>query len=193
MERILAIGAHIDDIEIGAGGTLLKHRDAGDKIVLAVLKADEEITARAIVRKSEQAASRDILKAEARLFNHNTSMEEIISELDQYSPTILYFPFETDYHQDHHRASEVGFAVSRRVEITVLRYLVTTSHSYYPNYLSVIDMEKKKKLVSVFKSQMERRPKFMEIMEAQNRFFGSLIPGDGHYAEGFVLHRLVKY
>jgi hypothetical protein len=29
-------------------------------------------------------------------------------------------------------------------------------------------------------------------MEAQNRFFGSLIPGDGHYAEGFVLFRQVN-
>jgi hypothetical protein len=48
-------------------------------------------------------------------------------------------------------------------------------------------------LVSVFASQMERRPKFMEIMEAQNRFFGSLIPGDGHYAEGYMLHRIVIY
>ncbi|MDP2734772.1 MAG: hypothetical protein Q8P12_01040, partial [bacterium] len=62
-----------------------------------------------------------------------------------------------------------------------------------PNYLSVIDMAAKKKLVSLFASQMERRPKFMEIMETQNRFFGSLIPGDGHHAEGFMLHRKIVF
>ena len=140
-----------------------------------------------------QRASLKILKAESRLFNHNANIESVIAELDDYEPTVLYFPFEVDYHQDHHLASVVGFAVSRRVEITVLRYLVTTSHSYFPNYLRVINIKEKKELVSVFASQMERRPKFMEIMEAQNRFFGSLIPGDGHYAEGFVLHRLVKW
>jgi LmbE family N-acetylglucosaminyl deacetylase len=193
MERVLAIGSHIDDIEIGCGGTLLKHRDAGDKILLAVLKSDEELTAPAHIRRSEQRASLKILKAESRLFNDNAHIESVVDELDDYEPTGLYFPFELDYHQDHHRATEVGFAVSRRVEITVLRYLVTTSHSYFPNYLSVINIKEKKELVSVFASQMERRPKFMEIMEAQNRFFGSLIPGDGHYAEGFVLHRLVKW
>lgn len=191
MERVLAIGSHIDDVEIGCGGTLLKHRDAGDKIMLAVLKSDEKITAPAHIRRAEQRASRYILKAASRLFNQNSNIESVIEELDDYEPTVLYFPFENDYHQDHHLASVVGFAVSRRVEITVLRYLVTTSHSYFPNYLRVINIEEKKELVSVFASQMERRPKFMEIMEAQNRFFGSLIPGDGHYAEGYVLHRIV--
>ena len=191
MERVLAIGSHCDDIEIACGGTLLKHRDAGDMICLAVLKSDEEITARAAVRRLEQWASCKTLKAESMLFDHGAHIESVIEELDDYKPTVLYFPFELDYHQDHHHASVVGFAVSRRVEITVLRYLVTTSHSFFPNYLRVINIEEKKKLVSVFASQMERRPKFMEIMEAQNRFFGSLIPGDGHYAEGFALHRMV--
>ena len=192
MERVLAIGSHIDDIEIGCGGTLLRHRDAGDKIFLAVLKSDESLTAPVQVRVAEQYQARYMLKArELHLFNGNTHIERKIATLDEIKPTILYFPYEADYHQDHRIASQVGFAVSRNVKITVLRYLVTTSHSYYPNYLSIIRIEAKRKLVSLFSSQMERRPKFMEVMEAQNRFFGSLIPGDGHYAEGFVLHRMV--
>ncbi|MBU2685599.1 MAG: hypothetical protein KKF27_20350, partial [Gammaproteobacteria bacterium] len=120
-------------------------------------------------------------------------IETKISELDLIKPDILYMPYELDTHQDHNRASQIGFAVSRHNSSTVLRYLTPTSHSYYPNYLSVIDMEQKKKLVSLFSSQMDRRPKFMEIMEAQNKYFGSLIPGDGHYAEGFCLFRKVQY
>lgn len=193
-ETVLAIGAHIDDIEIGCGGTLLKHRDAGDEIYLAVLNADEELTAPAEVRRVEQTFSNEMLRVRnSFLFDANQPIEKTVSILDEVAPTILYFPFENDYHQHHNAASQVGFAVSRNVKITVLRYLVTTSHSYYPNYLSVIDIEAKKALVSLFASQMGRRPKFMEIMAAQNRFFGSLIPGDGHHAEGFVLHRTVAY
>ncbi|MFA6509945.1 MAG: PIG-L family deacetylase [Candidatus Peribacteraceae bacterium] len=193
-ETVLAIGAHIDDIEIGCGGTLLKHRDAGDKIVLAILNADEELTANPVVRQSEQVdSSRMLGGCVVHLFDADMSIEEKVCVLDAVQPTILYFPFEHDYHQHHNAASQVGFAVSRNVRITVLRYLVTTSHSYYPNYLSVINIEAKKKLVSLFESQMSRRPKFMETMVAQNRFFGSLIPGDGHHAEGFVLHRTVAY
>ena len=192
-EIVLAIGSHFDDIEIGCGGTLLKHRDAGDKTFVCVLKTDEALTAPADIRLHEGESSAGQLQASLLSFKHDDGIEDIVRQLDNIGPTILYFPYEKDYHQDHNYASRVGFAVSRNVSITVLRYLVTTSHSYYPNYLSVIDIEEKKKLVSLFSSQMERRPKFMEIMEAQNRFFGSLIPGDGHYAEGFVLHRQVKY
>jgi N-acetylglucosamine malate deacetylase 1 len=192
-ETVLAIGAHIDDIEIGCGGTLIKHRDAGDHIYLAVLKADESLTAPADVRMREQGKAASLLHAETILFEEQLKIEEKVRILDSVAPTVLYFPYERDYHQDHNIASQVGFAVSRNIQTTVLRYLVTTSHSYYPNYLSVIDREQKKILVNVFRSQMERRPKFMEIMESQNRFFGSLIPGDGHYAEGFILHRMVKF
>ena len=196
MEKVLAIGAHIDDLEIGAAGTLLKHRDAGDEIFLAVMKSDESITAPVNIRMSEQNEAAKILGVDVNhmfLFTQHSTIEEKVKVLDQTCPTVLYFPYEIDYHQDHSIASQVGFAVARRVQMTVLRYLVTTSHSYFPNYFSVINIDEKIKLVSVFKSQMTRRPKFMEIMIAQSRFFGSLIPGDGHYAEGFMLHRMVRF
>lgn len=191
--KILAIGSHCDDVEIGCGGTLLKHRDDGDKICVAVLKSNEDLTAPHLTRKQEQKFSCGFLNASLLSFEYPLNVESCVEELDNYKPDILYLPYERDYHQDHHLASEVGFSVARRIQTTVLRYITPSSYDYYPNYLSVIDFDQKKKLVSLFKSQMERKPKFMEVMEAQNKYFGSLIPGDGHYAEGFMLHRMVKY
>ncbi len=194
MAKILALGSHFDDIEIGCGGTLLKHKDKGDEIYLSILKSDESITAPVSIRAVEQEKSSEMLGAVVtELFNQDDDIEHIVSYLDMIAPEILYFPFDCDYHQDHVFAAKVGYAVSRNVQITVLRYLTTTSHSYYPNFLSVINIEAKKALVSIFESQIGRKPKFMEIMEAQNRFFGSLIPGNGYFAEGFVLHRMVSF
>lgn len=40
-ERVLAIGAHPDDIEIGCGGILLRHRDAGHSITVVTLTQGE--------------------------------------------------------------------------------------------------------------------------------------------------------
>lgn len=191
--KVLAISAHVDDVELSMGGTLLKHRDAGDEIYIAVLKANENITAPSDTRRKEQEAALDIIKAKLMLFSYPLDIERTVGMLDAVEPDILYFPFEMDTHQDHVLASQVGFAVARRIQITVLQYLSITSHSYYPNYIRVIDIEEKKKLVAAFASQVIRRPKFMEVMEAQNRFFGSLIPGDGHHAEGFVLFRMVQF
>ena len=35
--RVLAIGAHPDDIELGCGGALLEHRDAGHDLTMLVM------------------------------------------------------------------------------------------------------------------------------------------------------------
>ena len=35
--NVLAIGAHPDDIELGCGGTLLKHQKAGHNVYLCVM------------------------------------------------------------------------------------------------------------------------------------------------------------
>lgn len=193
MKTVLALGSHIDDVEIGCGGSLIKHRDQGDIIHIAILKSDEDLTGFIDERRAEQRKSCHILKAHRiHLYTKAFYIEQIVKSLDEISPDILYFPFEHDTHQDHVFASKVGFAVSRNIGIMVLKYLGVTSHSYYPNYLSVIDMKAKKELVSIFDSQMSRKPKFMEIMEAQNRYFGSLV-GNGYFAEGFILHRMVAF
>ena len=36
-KRVMAIGAHPDDIEFGCGGTLYKHKQNGDNIVMVVM------------------------------------------------------------------------------------------------------------------------------------------------------------
>ena len=41
--RIMAIGAHPDDIEFGCGGTLLKHKLNGDFIVYVCMTNTESV------------------------------------------------------------------------------------------------------------------------------------------------------
>ena len=61
MKTILAIGAHYDDIEIGCGGTLLKHSENGDKIFFGITSSDETRTVDVGVRYNEQLESAKIL------------------------------------------------------------------------------------------------------------------------------------
>ncbi len=192
MAKILCIGAHFDDAEIGMGGTLLKHMDAGNEIHLAILFSDDNYAGDVSVRKQEQTNSANYLKAKLHTFVAGTMIKHITNRLDQIKADLLFFPYEVDYHQDHRFTSEVGLALSRNIGMSVLKYLTLTSYNYYPNYLRTIDIESKKQLVMCFKSQMERRPDYMERMLAQDRFFGSLIPDDGDYAEGFIFHRMIQ-
>jgi LmbE family N-acetylglucosaminyl deacetylase len=191
--KVLAIGSHIDDLEYSMGGTLLKHRDAGDEIILAITHADDNLAGEVLIRVKEQYASANILKSETvYLLKGKAPMESKVADLDKVQPGIMYFPFEQDHHQHHVETAQIGMAVARNFGITSIQYIVQRSYSYYPNYYRVINFEDKKNLVSVFKSQNGRRPKFVEIMETQNRYFGSFIPGNGHYAEGFVIHRMLQ-
>ncbi len=41
MRRVLAIGAHPDDIELGCGATLLAHHAAGDQVTMLVVTGGE--------------------------------------------------------------------------------------------------------------------------------------------------------
>jgi LmbE family N-acetylglucosaminyl deacetylase len=191
--KFLVLSPHIDDAEFAMGGTLIKMRDAGAEVVLAVLNADDGLSGDINVRVTEQRTSSKILKImETIPLAKDMRTEDKIRELDKVEASVIYFPLEADSHQHHIAASQIGFAVARKVP-AVYRYFTNSTLGGFPNHLEVINIEKKKKLASVFKSQTDRNPKFMEIMVAQNRFFGSLIPGNGHYAEGFVLFRDVNY
>lgn len=191
MVRVLAIGAHFDDVEIAMGGSLLIHKDRGDDVHTAVLFSDDAYAGNIAVRASEQEMARRTLEASLHCFATGLTIKEIVGDLDKIKPDLLYFPYEVDYHQEHRFASEVGLAMSRKIGMSVLKYITITSYDYYPNYLQLIDIMEKGELVGCFESQMERRPDIFERMLAQDKFFGSLIPNDGEYAEGFVFHRMI--
>lgn len=194
MENVLALSAHIDDVEFGCGGTLLKHRDAGDKIMIAVLYGDDELGGDVEERLNEQYESARLLNAFPSTYNFRLYNEkEIIGELDGWISSIIYLPHKDDYHQDHRHAHMIGMAVARRFEADVFAYFSVTSYNYWPNALKLIDFDEKMRLVSIFKSQIERRPEYLEILKAQNSFFSSLLPSKhtGKSAEGFYVHRVI--
>ena len=68
MKNVMAIGAHPDDIEFGCGGTLYKHKQNGDNIVMVVMtntKSVNGVTGKSLRTKeelqSESEASANVL------------------------------------------------------------------------------------------------------------------------------------
>jgi len=57
--KVLAVGAHPDDIELGCGGALLAHQARGDEITLLVMTTGEQGPqhARSRIQEQEDAAS----------------------------------------------------------------------------------------------------------------------------------------
>tara|TARA_B100001287_G_scaffold69458_1_gene57184 strand:+ start:3037 stop:3750 length:714 start_codon:yes stop_codon:yes gene_type:complete len=117
MIDILAFGVHPDDIELGCGGTLIKHVNLGYKIGLVDLTRGEMGTRGDIsTRAKESEAASNIIGASFRI---NLKMEDafieinkenilkIVTVLRQYKPTLVLCNAIRDRHPDHAIASKL--------------------------------------------------------------------------------------
>ena len=60
--KILAIGAHLYDLELGCAGTLIKHAQRGDDVYITII-TDGSAGGEADVRSSEQLEAAKIIGA----------------------------------------------------------------------------------------------------------------------------------
>ena len=157
MKTILALGAHFDDVETGVGGTLLKHIEKGDSIIVVILNSDEYRTGIPKIRNKEQRNAikfMGIPKENLIMFKCDDKQTKIISYLDKLKVDIIYTPYENDTHQDHRRCSKIGQSVGRKRNITTIFYYCGSSINFSPNLFSLFDYDKKMELINCYKTQI---------------------------------------
>ena len=114
---ILAIGVHPDDVELGCGGTVIKHIQLGKKVGILDLTLGELGTrGNATLRTQEAMASAQLMGLAVRaqidlgdgFFEHNkASIIEISKILRHYQPDIVLANALSDRHPDHGRAAKL--------------------------------------------------------------------------------------
>jgi LmbE family N-acetylglucosaminyl deacetylase len=192
--NILAIGAHYDDIEIGCGGTLLKHAQSGNNIVFAVTSSDEHRTGNTLMRYEEQKESARLIgDIEILRFSYkHDSIHDIVGKLDILQPDIVFTQYEFDTHQDHKRASIIGQAMGRKRNITTFFYDSGSAYDFHPNIYSIIDWLEKFKLLECYGSQIKCGAINMDILKKKDAYWASLISDDPHdHAEGLVVKKMI--
>jgi len=127
MVDILAVGAHPDDVEIAAGGTLLKMRAAG-RTVLICCATNGEPTPRGSVetRLAEARASADLLGADLRILDMPNrylldtleNRRALASVIREARPTILLCPYPGGHHPDHRAVSALTDAARFYAKLT---------------------------------------------------------------------------
>ena len=112
--KILAIGAHYDDVEIGCGGFLLKRVDKGDEIIILTLtesgytNANNDFTRQAILAKNEAEVAAKLIGAKLISMNkptnqliHNEAFSyEFDKIIEKYKPDIVLTHWGGDFHSD---------------------------------------------------------------------------------------------
>lgn len=193
-KKILAIGAHFDDIEIGIGGTLLKHIENNDDVYLAITSSDEHRTGNCCLRREEQEKSLKLLNIHndnLYMFSLSDNISIIVGVLDKIHPTTIYTMYEYDTHQDHRRASVIGQAVGRKVTTQVIFYNSGTSYDFTPNLFSLIDFKKKQEIISCFKTQISLNAININSIKKREAYWASLITDKNLYAEGLVIRKML--
>lgn len=114
---VLAFGAHPDDVELGASGTLLKLGSLGKKTGIVDLTRGELGTrGTPEIRDKEAAAAGEVLGLSARenlgfrdgFFTHDEEhITTIVSAIRAYQPDVVLAPAISDRHSDHGRGSKL--------------------------------------------------------------------------------------
>lgn len=118
-ERVLIIAPHPDDETLGAGGTALLHRQAGDDVALAVLTDGRSSwagarSAEAMVAQRREEIQRAARRLDCRLYHLNLPEDawEISDAAGALQPlvehaTVIYTPSCIDFHPEHLKSARV--------------------------------------------------------------------------------------
>ena len=199
--RILAIGAHPDDVEFGCGGTLIKYARQGHDVSLLVM-TDGGGGGDGRIRRLEQQAAGDILGV-SRLFwgeypdtaipLDRESIQRVERVILDVRPDFIFVHSQDDTHQDHRHLS-VATITATRYTRNVLFYEGPTTQNFSPNVFVDIDGVLQDKITAlqahesqVMKTNIEGM-NILDIVKSSTHFRG--IQGRVRNAEAFVPLRL---
>lgn len=200
--KILAAGAHPDDIEIGCAGNFLKYTSSGDDLYLMVMTMGGK-GGETEIRKAEQIRSAEILKATDLIWGGyedtqltprmNDMVADIEKLLKKIKPDFFFVNYGDDSHQDHRALSKAAVSSSRYIK-NVLFYEVPTTQNFLPSVFVDIGstIDGKIDVLLAHESQVAKTNiEGLSIVDAARStavFRG--IQGRVHLAEGFVPLRL---
>ena len=117
MIDLLAFGPHPDDLEIGMGGTIVRHTSLGMRVGLCDLTAGEMgSNGTPEERLAESEAARLVLGAawrmnlrwpDRRIGKDPAHLEEAVAFIRRHKPRVVAIPYWSDRHPDHVAASEL--------------------------------------------------------------------------------------
>ncbi len=114
---ILAFGAHPDDVELAASGTLIRAARAGSRTgIISLTRGEMGTRGTQAGRAAEFDAAASIMGAchhemlslpDGRLRDDEPSREAVIREIREHRPRVVLLPYWEDRHPDHPAASRI--------------------------------------------------------------------------------------
>lgn len=164
--KVLVFGAHPDDMEVGMGGTIAKHADAGDEVLMVVAT----VPSLGDRRRAEARRGAAILGARlllldipaAELEYNRETVRRVDRVLEEFDPTVIYTQWDQDSHQDHNALSRAVISAARKNRCSLLMYEQTIPGGIVPGgfrdqcFVDISDhIERKLESIRAHASQLE--------------------------------------
>ena len=198
---VLAVGAHPDDLEVGAGGTLARLAASGARVVMAVLSVPTEPE----VREEEARRAAERLGCELRLVTadgrhvEDLKSYEVVAAIDglfhELRPALLIAHASCDHHRDHVLAGAEATALRRLGLFDHWRFATsseaTRAGPFEPSlYVDITTgLDAKLAAIDEHASQFRQRGRDISIFGERARETGRLAGVE--YAEAFEVGRLL--
>ena len=144
--RILAIGAHLDDIEIACGGTLAKAIEAGHTVKVLIMSRSGYTNKEGVLQRSDDTAVSEGLNAlhtlgieDIEILNFTTKdipfcsdvVNAIDLRIDAFNPDVIFTHHPFDTHQAHEGVAKSSIAAARRRNTVYFYEPITPSGRSY--------------------------------------------------------------
>jgi LmbE family N-acetylglucosaminyl deacetylase len=204
--NVLGVGAHFDDLEMGCGGTLARHSESGDSVMMVVvtnsayksLDGETIRNAETALREGKKAAK--FINAELICLDYDTLMvafddeftQKLMRIIEKNDINTIYTNWVHDIHRDHRLTSRASMMAGRHVQ----RFFMYRSNFYdteepfrgafYSDISDVID--KKIEMIKVYESELKRvNYRWLDFILKQNANDGQKI--GVKYSERFEVIR----
>jgi LmbE family N-acetylglucosaminyl deacetylase len=202
--RMLAIGAHPDDIEIGCTGTILKliEQDAVSEVCWVVLSGNGARSREA--RRSAQALLEGVPRSEVLVRDfadgffpyEGQQIKDFFEQLKaDFSPDVVFTHQRADLHQDHRLSCELTWNTFR--DHLILEYEVPKYDGDMSAPNAFVPLEERlhrrkiDHLMSHFGSQLSKRWFREELFSSLLRLRGMECNSPSSYAEAFFCRKAV--
>ena len=200
-KRVLFLGAHPDDIEIGCGALL--HNIVNKTEVLCVTLSDNQKNPDLKKVKNEHLESMKVLGVPedrvifgpftTRIFQDSRQeiLEYFLKLRKDFKPDLIFTHSKQDVHQDHNTMTDEALRAFRG--ITVLGFdVVRSSYGFFPHFLvevTEVDVNKKIEALAQYDTYQDRYYFNAELTRSIMVRHGAL--AERPFAEGFDILRIV--
>lgn len=202
--KILLLGAHCDDIEIGCGGTILQLLELAPSVEVHWIV----FSSNKIRYKEAEASAQHFLSSAKnrtiRILNFRnsffpaeaTEIKEYFESIKQsFNPDLIFTHYRKDYHQDHRVINELTWNTFR--DHFILEYEIPKYDGDIgqpTTYMPIANAQRRNKVDSIvkyFESQASRQWFTPSTFDALMRIRGIECNAEDGYAEAFYARKIL--